>query len=200
MLVDVVFYAFSAILIAGAVGVISVRNPVHAVLLLIMTFFTAAGLFVMVGAEFIAMILVVVYVGAVAVLFLFVVMMLDVDFAALRQGFLNYLPLGLFVGLVLLAQLLAVILVEPNTSAATPITVNDIGMVLYTVYVYPFQVAGIILLVAMIGAITLTLRRRTGLQRQHIGNQIKRDPSAVLKIVSLQSGQGGATHYSNRKE
>ena len=199
MLVDVVFYALSAILLGCATAVISVRNPVHAVLLLIMTFFTAAGLFVLLGAEFIAMILVVVYVGAVAVLFLFVVMMLDVDFVTLRQGFLTYLPLGILVGLVLLAQLLAVVLVVPD-APVTALTVEDLGQVLYTVYVYPFQTAGLILLVAMIGAITLTLRRRAGVLRQQVGSQVARDPDKVLKVVSLSSGQGGTSYYTNSKE
>ncbi|MEM7046676.1 MAG: NADH-quinone oxidoreductase subunit J [Pseudomonadota bacterium] len=200
MLIDVVFYAFAAVLIAGAIGVISVRNPVHAVLLLIMTFFTAAGLFVLLGAEFLAMILVIVYVGAVAVLFLFVVMMMDVDFTALRQGFLTYLPLGLLVGAVLLAQLLTVAFLMPERTTITPISAQDIGRVLYTVYVYPFQTAGIILLVAMIGAIALTLRRRTDVRRQDIGAQTARKPADVLKLITVGSGQGGESFFAPKQK
>src|SRR5271154_1477962 len=165
----IAFYFFSAILIASAVMVIAARNPVHSVLFLILSFFNAAGLFVLLGAEFLGMILIVVYVGAVAVLFLFVVMMLDVDFAELRQGFLTYLPVGALVGAVLLAELLLVVgawVIGPSVTKAIaspippPGEINNtqaLGLVLYTRYVYFFQAAGVILLVAMIGAIVLTL-------------------------------------------
>jgi NADH-quinone oxidoreductase subunit J len=182
--------------------VISARNPVHSVLFLILAFFNAAGLFVLLGAEFLAMILVVVYVGAVAVLFLFVVMMLDVDFAELRQGFLQYLPIGALIGLVLMVELIAILagtVISPDVggAAVTPIppvaeqsNIEAIGRVLYTKYIYFFQAAGLILLVAMIGAIVLTLRHKQGVKRQNISAQVARTPATAIEVVSVKSGKG----------
>jgi NADH-quinone oxidoreductase subunit J len=196
------FYLFSAVTIASAVMVIGARNPVHSVLFLILAFVNAAGLFVLLGAEFLAMILVVVYVGAVAVLFLFVVMMLDVDFVELRQGFLNYLPVGALVGIVLLAELVLVLagwVFAPDVPAnvALPIPEVDeisntaaLGQVLYTRYIYFFQVAGLILLVAMVGAIVLTLRHKEGVRRQSIAEQVARTPATSIEIRKVESGRG----------
>ncbi len=196
------FYAFSAITIAAAVMVISARNPVHSVLFLILAFFNAAGLFVLMGAEFIAMILVIVYVGAVAVLFLFVVMMLDINFVELRQGFLQYLPIGGLVGLVLLAELVLVLgswVIAPDTAsrasapvpAAAEVTnTHAIGRVLYTDYIYLFQAAGLILLIAMIGAIVLTLRSRNGVKRQNISSQVSRTREESVEIRHIEPGSG----------
>jgi len=199
------FYLFAAICVASAVMVISSRNPVHSVLFLILAFVNAAGLFVLMGAEFLAMILVVVYVGAVAVLFLFVVMMLDVDFAELRQGFLTYLPVGGVVGLVVLVELLLVLgawTVAPGASGviALPIPPIDqttnteaLGLVLYTRYVYFFQAAGLVLLVAMVGAIVLTLRHKPNVRRQNIADQVARTKATAIEIRKVQPGQGLGT-------
>jgi len=198
----IAFYAFAAVTVAAGVMVISARNPVHSVLFLILAFFNAAGLFVLMGAEFIAMILVIVYVGAVAVLFLFVVMMLDINFVELRQGFLQYLPIGALVGLVLLAELVLIFgswVVAPDSAerAASPTPVltettntNALGQILYTDYVYLFQTAGLILLVAMIGAIVLTLRSREGVKRQRIGAQVSRSREDSVEIKHIQPGSG----------
>ncbi len=194
------FYLFSALAVASAVMVISSRNPVHSVLFLILCFFNAAGLFILLGAEFLAMILVVVYVGAVAVLFLFVVMMLDVDFVELRQGMLNYLPVGGTIGLIVLVELALVAgswAIDPGSikSAASP-TPSDVtntealGRIIYTDYIYYFQAAGLILLVAMIGAIVLTLRHKEGVKRQNIADQIARGPATAIEIRKVKSGQG----------
>ena len=194
------FYLFAGICVASAFMVIASRNPVHSVLYLILAFVNAAGLFVMMGAEFLAMILIVVYVGAVAVLFLFVVMMLDVDFAQLRQGALQYLPIGLLIGGIFLAELLLVVggwaigpgvphaIVAP-ISATMPNT-EAIGLVLYTKYVYFFEAAGMVLLVAMIGAIVLTLRHKERVRRQNIGRQVARMPETSIDIVKVRTGQG----------
>jgi NADH-quinone oxidoreductase subunit J len=196
------FYLFAAITLASGVMVISARNPVHSVLFLILAFFNAGGLFVLMGAEFLAMILVVVYVGAVAVLFLFVVMMLDINFTELRQGFLQYLPIGALVGIILLAELIMVVgawVVAPEAGLATslPIAPPDqvtntqaLGEVLYTKYIYLFQAAGLVLLVAMIGAIVLTLRRRDGVRRQNIGEQVSRPRESTIEIKNVPSGSG----------
>jgi len=194
------FYAFSAVLVAASAMVVFARNPVHAVLFLILAFFNAAGLFLLAGAEFLAMILVIVYVGAVAVLFLFVVMMLDIDFARMREGVVRYLPVGGAIGAVLLAELLIVGLawsVSPAAprllAAPVPADVTNteaIGRVLYTDYVYLFQAAGLVLLVAMIGAIVLTLRDRPGTRRQIIARQLDRSPRQTLALVRLSPGQG----------
>ncbi|MFC3705900.1 NADH-quinone oxidoreductase subunit J [Devosia honganensis] len=194
------FYLFSAIAVASAFMVISSRNPVHAVLFLILTFVNGAGLFMLAGAEFLALILIVVYVGAVAVLFLFVVMMLDVDFAELKSGFLQYAPIGIVVGVVLLLELLLVagsFVVSPEIAggASLPIdaTVENtraLGQVLYTRYVFLFQGAAAVLLVAMIGAIVLTLRHRQGIRRQNPASQLARKPRETVKVVKVKSGQG----------
>jgi NADH-quinone oxidoreductase subunit J len=194
------FYLFSIVLLGAAVLVISARNPVHSVLFLILAFFNAAGLFVLLGAEFLAMILVVVYVGAVAVLFLFVVMMLDIDFVELKQGFLQYVPLGLFVGGVLLAELIAVLVwwaVVPattaptvTTTAATVSNTEALGRVLYTDYIYLFQGAGFVLLLAMVGAIVLTLRHREGVKRQNVSRQVSRTREEAIEIRKVKPGQG----------
>jgi NADH-quinone oxidoreductase subunit J len=192
------FYIFSAVTIASAVMVIGARNPVHSVLFLILAFVNSAGLFVLLGAEFLAMILVVVYVGAVAVLFLFVVMMLDVDFVELRQGFLNYLPVGGLIGIVLLAELVLVlggwyfVPSAPAVAAPVPSISNTaaLGALLYTRYVYLFEVAGFVLLVAMIGAIVLTLHHKEGVKRQSIARQNARTPATAMEIRKVESGRG----------
>ena len=196
------FYLFAGICIASAFMVIAAKNPVHSVLFLILAFVNAAGLFVLMGAEFLAMILVVVYVGAVAVLFLFVVMMLDVDFAELRQGFLQYLPIGGVVGIIFVIELVMVVsvwVIVPNVSqviaspippiASTPNT-EALGHVLYTRYVYFFLSAGVVLLVAMIGAIVLTLRHKPNVKRQNIANQVARRKATAIEIVKVRPGQG----------
>ena len=196
------FYLFAGITVAAAVMVIASRNPVHSVLFLILAFVNAAGLFVLMGAEFLAMILIVVYVGAVAVLFLFVVMMLDVDFAELRRGVLTYLPIGGLIGAVLLVELLTIVgawAIGPDASKAITAPIpppNDIsntqalGLVLYTQYIYFFQAAGVILLVAMIGAIVLTLQHKPNVRRQTIAEQVARRRADAIEIVKVKSGQG----------
>jgi NADH-quinone oxidoreductase subunit J len=193
------FYLFAAVTVASAFMVIAARNPVHSVLFLILAFVNAAGLFLLLGAEFLAMILVVVYVGAVAVLFLFVVMMLDVDFAELKQGFLQYLPLGALIGIVVLIELALVVgawTIAPGgasrAAAVTPQISNTaaLGRVLYTQYVYFFQAAGMILLTAMIGAITLTLRHKAGVKRQDVAAQVARTRETAIEVVKVPSRQG----------
>jgi len=196
----VAFYVLSAVTIGAALLVVSARNPVHSVLFLILSFFTAAGLFVLLGAEFLAMLLVVVYVGAVAVLFLFVVMMLDVDFRSLRSGYVQYLPIGGLVAAVLLAQMVLVstAVAERGAAAGLPppgpieglTNTEAIGQVLYTDYIYFFQAAGMILLVAMIGAIVLTHRRRPGVKRQDVSAQTARTPATGMSVVKVKSGEG----------
>ena len=202
MFVAAFFYLFASVTVAAAFMVIAARNPVHAVLFLILAFVNSAGLFVLLGAEFLAMILIVVYVGAVAVLFLFVVMMLDVDFAELRAGFLRYLPIGGLIGVILLIELILVLgswVIEPGVTnqLATPApTEADItntealGRILYTKYIYFFEAAGIILLIAMIGAIVLTLRHKEGVKRQSIGDQVARTPETSIEIKQVESGKG----------
>ena len=200
----IAFYLMALITLASGFCVVSARNPVHSVLWLILSFFSAAGLFVLLGAEFLAMLLVVVYVGAVAVLFLFVVMMLDVDFAALRQGFARYMPLGLVVAAILAAEMVLVSATVagdgaakasagPMASGAASADVTNaeaIGRVLYTDYVYFFQAAGMVLLVAMIGAIVLTLRHKPGVKRQVIMDQVLRTPKSGMRMVSPKPGEG----------
>ena len=196
----IAFYVLAAVTIIGALLVVSARNPVHSVLFLITAFFSAAGLFVLLGAEFLAMLLVVVYVGAVAVLFLFVVMMLDVDFVALRQGFAQYLPIGGVVALILAFEMVSVAVVVANEGLAGKNPAPDanagqvsntvaIGRVLYTDYVFFFQAAGLVLLVAMIGAIVLTLRHKSGVKRQNIGAQVARTPAKGMRMVQIKPGQ-----------
>ncbi len=192
------FYLFAGVCVASAVMVVTSRNPVHSVLFLILAFVNAAGLFVLLGAEFLAMILIVVYVGAVAVLFLFVVMMLDVDFAELRQGFLSYLPVGALIGGVLLAELLLVVggwVIAPaaHQSAAAAANISNtqaLGLVLYTKYVYFFEAAGMILLVAMIGAIVMTLQHKPQVRRQNIAAQVARGRADAIELVNVKPGQG----------
>ena len=199
----VAFYMFAAVAVAAGVMVISARNPVHSVLFLILAFFNAAGLFVLMGAEFIAMILVIVYVGAVAVLFLFVVMMLDINFAALRQGFLQYLPIGALIGIVLLAELVfvfaswtfapdvAAVIAAPTPAAAQVSNTHALGRLIYTHYVYLFQAAGLILLVAMVGAIVLTHREKRAYRgQQDIARQIARKPGEATINTRPEVGQG----------
>jgi len=194
------FYLFAGIMLASGTMVVASRNPVFSVLFLILAFFNAAGLFVLVGAEFIAMLLVVVYVGAVAVLFLFVVMMLDINFAEMRAGFQRYLPLGLIVGGILVFELVAAMFAEIFEGArfvgAQPDSITNtvaIGNVLYTKYLYLFQIAGLILLVAMIGAISLTMRRRPGVRRQNIAKQNMRRREDSVELVDVPVGQPART-------
>lgn len=196
------FYLFSTILLASAFMVIAARNPVHAVLYLILAFFNAAGLFVLMGAEFLAMLLVVVYVGAVAVLFLFVVMMLDVDFVELRQGFLKYLPVGGLVAFIFGIELALVLgtwklspeAIETGRAAAKlpveAMNIRALGRVLYTEHLYFFQLSGLVLLVAMIGAIVLTLRERPGVKRQDVMAQNARGKASAMEIKKVSPGQG----------
>jgi NADH-quinone oxidoreductase subunit J len=198
----ILFYLFAVAAVGAGVMVVAARNPVHSVLFLILAFFNTAGLFILIGAEFLAMILVIVYVGAVAVLFLFVVMMLDIDFVELRSGFVRYLPIGGLVGLVLLAELILVsvswVLMPAGTvaGAAAPAgaaalsNTRALGDILYTRYVFAFQAAGLILLVAMIGAIMLTLRHRTDVRRQSIAAQLARTRAQSVEVVKVPVGEG----------
>jgi NADH-quinone oxidoreductase subunit J len=197
----IAFYLLSAVMIVSALAVVSARSPVHSVLFLIAAFFSAAGLFVLLGAEFLAMLLVIVYVGAVAVLFLFVVMMLDVDFAELKEGFARYLPLGgLVAGALVLEMVVVAVAVaqhgaaaanaSPQAAVAGVTNAEVIGRVLYTDYVYYFQAAGFVLLVAMIGAIVLTLRHKPGVRRQVVADQVARTPAKGVRVVDIKSGEG----------
>lgn len=196
-----VFYMFSAVLVLSALMVVTVRNPVYSVLFLILTFFNAAALFLLIGAEYIAMTLVIVYVGAVAVLFLFVVMMLDINVTQLRQGFLRYLPAGLLVAILFFAELIMAIyasLHAPSSLLAKAASTAQVGVsntraignVLYTDYAFLFETAGLVLLVAMVGAITLTHRTRAGVRRQKICEQVSRKRAMAIEIVTLQPGEG----------
>lgn len=199
---ELAFWVFASVAVAAALLVVLSRNPVHSVMWLILTFFSAAGLFILLGAEFVALLLVIVYVGAVAVLFLFVVMMLDVDFVALKQGLAHYLPIGALVGLILLVELGLVfghwIFAEGAPAAravAVPVVMDVanttmLGMVLYDKYIYLFQAAGIILLIAMIGAIVLTLRHRTDIKRQDVLEQMYRDPKTSVELRDVKPGEG----------
>ena len=196
------FYLFAAVAIAAAVMVIAARNPVHSVLFLILAFFNGAGLFILLGAEFLAFILVIVYVGAVAVLFLFVVMMLDVDFAELRQGMLTYMPVGATIGLILLVELVLVLgtwtitpealqlVGAPAPDAAAVTNTEALGRILYTRYIYFFQAAGMILLVAMIGAIVLTLHHKRDVRRQSVAAQVGRTRETAIEVVQVETGRG----------
>ncbi len=196
------FYVFAAIAVAAGMMVVSARNPVHSVLFLILTFFTTAGLFVLIGAEFLAMVLVVVYVGAVAVLFMFVVMMLNINFVEMREGFLQYMPIGVLVGIILLVELLMVLgtaSMSPEVLAAGTEPIPDLaqrqntaalGDVIYTKYIYLFQAAGMILLIAMIGAIVLTHRQRPGVRKQVIAKQLARRREDAVELKKVQPGQG----------
>ena len=188
------FYLFAGVMLISGLMVVVSRNPVYSVLFLILAFFNAAGMFVLIGAEFLAMLLVVVYVGAVAVLFLFVVMMLDINFAEMRAGFQKYLPLGLIVGGILVFELVTVMYGDAFSNTSLPVAsdianTTQLGGVLYTKYAFLFQIAGLILLVAMIGAISLTMRKRVGVRRQSIADQINRRAEDVLEVVTIQSGK-----------
>ena len=200
MAITFFFYLFSLAAIGSAMLVITARNPVHSVLFLILCFFNAAGLFVLLGAEFLAMILVVVYVGAVAVLFLFVVMMLDVDFVEMREGMAQYLPIGGVIGLILLVEMILLVgtwtispdlIANATAPAASSITNTEaIGQILYTKYVFFFQMSGLILLVAMIGAIVLTMRHKPNVKRQVIADQVARGPATAVEVKQVKSGEG----------
>ena len=200
MLAAIAFYVLATIAVISAFAVIAARNPVHSVLFLILTFFTSAGLFVLLGAEFLAMLLVVVYVGAVAVLFLFVVMMLDVDFAELKQGFLSYMPIGALIAFALAGELFLVAGAATSSNGApialSPEQANEvtnaeaIGRVLYTDYLLVFQMAGLVLFVAMVGAIVLTLRHRAGVKKQDIAAQVGRRRSEAVELKDVRPGQG----------
>jgi NADH-quinone oxidoreductase subunit J len=203
MIEALAFYLFAGITVLSGVMVISAKNPVNSVLWLILAFFSSAALFILLGAEFLAMILLIVYVGAVAVLFLFVVMMLDIDFVRLREGFLQYLPVGGLIGLILLAEIIMVVatrVVSPDVvpeGTGTPIpdpsvitNTEALGRVLYTDYIYLFQAAGMVLLVAMIGAIVLTHRHRKGVRRQVIADQVARTAKDAIEVKKIRPGQG----------
>ncbi|MGQ0526845.1 MAG: NADH-quinone oxidoreductase subunit J [Alphaproteobacteria bacterium] len=196
----IVFYLFACILTLSALMVITARNPVHSVLFLILAFFNAAGLFLLLGAEFIALILVIVYVGAVAVLFLFVVMMLDINFADLRKGAMQYVPIGLIIGAVLFGELITIYSAWQfaagygfNAVAPVPADIantESLGRILYTDYIYPFQLAGLVLLIAMIGAIVLTHRQRPGVRKQSIAAQLAVRPEDILEMHNIKPGSG----------
>ena len=198
MIALIAFYLFATLTIASAVAVIFARNPVHSVLFLILAFFNAAGLMLLAGAEFIALLLVIVYVGAVAVLFLFVVMMLNIDFATLRTGFNKNLPFGIIVALVLLAEMILAVTAwkaGPHLSGAAPPparvpNIVALGELLYTRYLFPFEIAGLVLLVAMIGAIVLTLRSRGDVRGQNVSKQIRCDPDEAVKLINPGVGEG----------
>jgi len=197
-----IFYLFASVTIGAAAMVVLARNPVHSVLFLILAFFSSAGLFVLLGAEFIAMVLVVVYVGAVMVLFLFVVMMLDINYVALREGFLQYLPVGLLIGIVLLVELMlvmggfdiptdaAAVAGSPTPDIGEVSNIRAVGQLVYTKYMFLFQAAGMVLLVAMIGAIVLTLRVRPGVRKQKISEQVSRTPEDSVELIKVRPGQG----------
>jgi len=198
VIITIAFYLLAFVAVAAAFMVVAARNPVHSVMFLILTFFSAAGLFLLMGAEFLALLLVMVYVGAVAVLFLFVVMMLDVDFVELKQGFLQYLPIGALVAIVLLLEMVLVgaAYVTGQTNKLRPVdesglsNIEQFGAVLYTDYAFFFEAAGFILLVAMIGAITLTLRDRDGVRKQDISKQVARTREEGVELVDIQPGEG----------
>lgn len=199
-LMAIAFYLFAGIAVLSAFGVIAARNPVHSVLFLILAFFNAAALFLLLGAEFLAMILLIVYVGAVAVLFLFVVMMLDINFVRLREGALQYLPIGALIGIVLLIELVLVLVgwqVSPVLEAAPALSIaagatntETLGALLYTRYIYVFQASGMVLLVAMIGAIVLALRHREGVRKQNIGDQVRRTAKTAIEVRKVKVGEG----------
>ncbi|PHR61386.1 MAG: NADH:ubiquinone oxidoreductase subunit J [Robiginitomaculum sp.] len=197
MLPVIAFYVLSAFVVGAAFMVVAARNPVHAVMYLILTFFSAAGLFILMGAEFLALLLIMVYVGAVAVLFMFVVMMLDVDFVELKKGFLQHVPMGVVVGGVLLTEMILVgayslakpsqgVILAPKDSS----NIKELGNVLYTEYAFFFEGVGLVLLVALIGAIVLTLRTREGVKRQNIADQIARTREEGVELVDVESGEG----------
>ncbi|PVH27679.1 NADH-quinone oxidoreductase subunit J [Pararhodobacter oceanensis] len=199
---DFAFYAFAIVAVIAALLVVTARNPVHSVLWLILTFLSSAGLFVLMGAEFIAMLLMIVYIGAVAVLFLFVVMMLDIDFAALKAEMTRYFPLASLVGVVILMQLAllygawgqaenaSALRMAPTPDMAEIHNTRALGLIIYDQYLLVFQLSGLILLVAMIGAIVLTMRHRTGVKRQDVTQQMWRDPAKAMELKDVKPGQG----------
>ena len=196
MFVEILFYAFAAVLVVAALGVITARNPVHSALFLVLAFFTSAAIWLLLEAEFLAIVLVLVYVGAVMVLFLFVVMMLDVNLEELRKGFTRYAPLGVLIALVMVAELINVIWVKRLGQQAIaggppmPLDASNtklLGSVLYTKYVYPFEIAAVILLVAIVAAIALTMRHRAGLKLQNISHQVSAERKDRLRIVKMES-------------
>jgi len=198
---EVLFYFFAGSIVFFSLGVITLKNPVYSILLLIVTFFASSGVFILLGAEFLAMLLVIVYVGAVMVLFLFVVMMLDINISRLKKGLVKHVAIGVFLSLIIFAQVYYVITNSKNTSdenqikSTVQITSNEtntkaLGMVLYTNYALPFQISGLILLVAMIGAISLTLRTKVGLKRQRVSNQLLRNSKESVVLVKVKSGAG----------
>lgn len=197
---QLVFYIFASILVMSALRVVTARNPVHSVLFLILSFFTSAGLFVLLGAEFIAMLLVIVYVGAVAVLFLFVVMMLNIRFSGMQKQFVRYVPIGLLIAGIMLAELIFVVMHTTAEKhifalAESPIVsdmhnTESLGMILYTNYAYAFEMAGLILLVAMVGAITLSVRVRPGVRKQVVSKQVAREPKRAIEIKKIAPGKG----------
>ncbi|MBF0159513.1 MAG: NADH-quinone oxidoreductase subunit J [Magnetococcales bacterium] len=195
VLADLLFYLFSAVLVMAALGVVTVRNPVHSVLLLVLAFFSSSALFVLLGAEFLAAILVMVYMGAVAMLFLFVVMMLDIDFDTLRRGMREHLPLGIAIGGLLMLELVVLVsgihLNAPQAAAGlVQDNVREIGRVLYTTYLYPFEIASVILLVALIGAVTLTARKRSDQKHQNICQQLARTRDQAVELKKMAPGEG----------
>lgn len=199
MIASAIFYVFAFVLILSSVLVVGSKNPVHSVLFLILAFFNATGLFVLLGAEFIAFILAIVYVGAVAVLFLFVVMMLDIDVKDMRKGLVQYIPMGTLVGGVLLIQLFLLATIWPTMpdmhatvadTVATGSNASALGHVLYTKYIVPFQLSGMVLLVAMMGAICLTLRHRSSTLRQNISKQVATNPADVVVLQKVETGKG----------
>tara|TARA_Y100000590_G_scaffold470659_1_gene667518 strand:+ start:11124 stop:11729 length:606 start_codon:yes stop_codon:yes gene_type:complete len=199
LVANILFYLFSFIMIASAFMVILVRNPVHSVLFLILCFFNSAGIFLILGAEFLAFILVIVYVGAVAVLFLFVIMMLDIDFISINSSFINYLPIGMTIGVIVLTELLLVLFTWDNKFSAynsVKILKDDVtnteslGLILYTDNILYFQLAGLILLASMIGAIVLTVNHKPSAKRQNIKDQVLRDPKSSVEKVNVKPGSG----------
>jgi NADH-quinone oxidoreductase subunit J len=198
MVADIVFYLFATITVVAALGVVSAKNQVHSVLFLVLTFFTTAALFVLLGAEFLAAILVMVYMGAVAILFLFVVMMLDVEFSKLKEEAVQYLPLGIAIGVVILIEMVVIITqvhVEHNSMVAVAGEISntmEIGRILYTKYLLPFEIASIILLVALVGAIVLTLRERKRPKRQNISKQLARTREEAVELKKVASGEGAS--------
>lgn len=195
MFIEILFYAFSAVLVGASVGLITARNPVHSALFLVLAFFTSAAIWLLLEAEFLAIVLVLVYVGAVMVLFLFVVMMLDINIEELRRGFTRYAPLGAFVALLMIAEIISVVwgkrLGQDVITASPPLPADysntkELGSVLYTEYVYPFQIAAVILLVAIVAAIVLTLRRRAGLKYQDIARQVAVRREDRLRVVKVE--------------
>ncbi len=209
MIATIAFWIFASVTVISGLMVVAARNPVHSVLFLISAFIGAAGLFVLMGAEYLAMLLIVVYVGAVAVLFLFVVMMLDVDFVELKQGFLQYLPFAATLAVIVVIELIFVVAVwvfpsdselqrahpiatdgSPLAGENAPSNIEALGLILYTDYVHYFQIAGIVLLVAMIGAIVLTFRERDGIRKQDVSEQVGRTQGEAIEVVSVKTGQG----------